>query len=370
LCAAATAGTPYDLAIFDLQMTGGMDGLQLAHAVKAMPTTAGVRLILVTPLGQRGEGEAARAAGIQGYLTKPVRQGQLHESVLAVLGLQAAQDGQLITRHTLDEARAQRRGHILLAEDNVVNQKVALGMLKKLGYRADVAHNGHEVVEALRRQPYALVLMDCQMPELDGFAATAQIRQAEGSRRHTIILAMTANAMHGDRERCLAAGMDDYVSKPMSLDVLREKLERWFPEDADALETVLDVPAGPVSPGLPDPLNRHVIEDIRALLEDAFSETVEIFLHDMAAHLEELRETMARKDFATMGTIAHTMKGSSSNLGALHLAALCESLMQARTTTPLAQVRQRFASLELECARVQEALTALCHKETVSVERC
>lgn len=233
LSAAATAGAAYDLALLNLQLPT-MDGLQLARTIKAHPTLTGVCLVLVTPFGQRGEGEAARAAGIQGYLTKPVRQAQLHDCLRAVLGLRETGAGQLITRHTLVEAKAQRRGRILLAEDNPVNQRVALGLLKKLGYRADVVSNGREAVEVLVRQSYDLILMDCQMPELDGFAATVEIRQREGDQRHTLIMAMTANAMQGDRERCLAAGMDDYMSKPITLDVLRDKLALWLPAELEA----------------------------------------------------------------------------------------------------------------------------------------
>jgi two-component system sensor histidine kinase/response regulator len=255
LCAADATGAPYDLVILDLRIPG-MDGLQLARAIKAIPTIAGVRLVLLTPIGQRGEGEAARAAGIQGYLSKPVRQDQLHDCLLAVLGLQETDTGQLITRHTLVEARAQRRGCILLAEDNLVNQKVALALLKKLGYRADVVNNGLEAIEALACQPYDLVFMDCQMPELDGFAATAQIRQHEGDQRRTLIVAMTASAMQGDRERCLAAGMDDYVSKPITLDVLREKLALWLPEEPAVTSNVVGTTTDQEATlQLPDPLD-------------------------------------------------------------------------------------------------------------------
>jgi CheY-like chemotaxis protein len=351
-----------------------MDGLQLARTVKAHPTLAGVRLVLLTPLGQRGEGEAARAAGIQGYLTKPVRQAQLHDCLLAVLGLRETGAGQLITRHTLVEARAQRRGRILLAEDNTVNQRVALGLLKKLGYRADVVSNGREAVEALARQSYDLILMDCQMPELDGFAATAEIRHREGDQRHTLIMAMTANAMQGDRERCLAAGMDDYVSKPITLDVLRDKLALWLPAElaaaseaeAGARSTMAAVSSPTPSPELPDPLDRERVEMVRELLEEVFAETIEAFLQHTSTQLAALREAIAQNDATAVSHVAHTLKGSSGNIGATHLSALCEELMQASKVGLQAEVGQYVAPLEMEFTRVHTALTHMCHVETAS----
>ena len=373
LGAAAAAGTAYDLAILALQLPS-MDGLQLACAIKANPTLAGVRLVLVAPLGQRGEGEAARTAGIQGYLTKPVRQAQLHDCLLAVLGLQETGSGQLVTRHTLVEARAQQRGRILLAEDNPVNQKVALSVLKKLGYRADVVSNGREAVEVLARQPYDLILMDCQMPELDGLAATAEIRQREGDQRHTLIVAMTANAMQGDRERCLAAGMDDYMSKPITLDVLRDKLALWLPAELGAIAAVA---SGAMSTGavvtcpaqslaLPDPLDRERLESVHELLEEAFAETIEAFLQYTSTQLAALHDAVTQNDATAVSHIAHTLKGSSGNIGAMHLSALCEQLMHASQTGMPAEVGQHVVHITMECTRVHAALEHMCHVETAS----
>jgi PAS domain S-box-containing protein len=364
LCAADATGVPYELGILDLRIPG-MDGLQLARAIKAIPSIASVRLVLLTPLGQRGEGEAARAAGIQGYLSKPVRQDQLHDCLLAVLGLQATDTEQLITRHTLVEARAQRRGCILLAEDNLVNQKVALALLKKLGYRADVANNGLEAVEALARHPYDLVLMDCQMPELDGFAATAQIRQHEGDQRHTLIVAMTASAMLGDRERCLAAGMDDYVSKPITLDVLREKLAVWLSEEPAATSDVAGTTDREEASRLPDPFDRQALETIRELLEDLFPETIAMFLHDTSARLEELQKAIVQQDLQTVAQIAHILKGSSGNLGAMRFSELCQQVMRVSEAGLLADTTRQVGHMTTEFRRVRAALAQLCPVEAV-----
>ncbi len=208
LRAAAQAGAPYRLALLDMQMPG-MDGLSLARTIKADPLLTNVRLVMLTSLGQQGEQKAVQAAGIQSYLTKPIRQAQLHDCLARILGFKATDSSPPRPCHHFAVSEGYRRGHILLAEDNVVNQKVALSMLKKLGYRADVASNGAEALQALARHQYDLVFMDCQMPEMDGFEATARIRAQEGEEHHTLIIAMTAHALEGDRERCLSAGMDD-----------------------------------------------------------------------------------------------------------------------------------------------------------------
>ena len=234
---------PYDIAVLDLMMPE-MDGFQLAAAIKSDPTIASVALVLLPSFGKRGHGKRAREAGIAAYLQKPVRQVQLHDCLAAVMtkavdDLDEARPG-LVTQHSLREAETQKKTfssvRILIAEDNLVNQKVALGQLSNLGYRAEAVANGLELLKALEQKHVDIILMDCHMPEMDGFAATDEIRRREGSTRHTTIIAMTANALDGDRERCLAAGMDDYLSKPVKSDVLRLKLELW----TKSVETEMD----------------------------------------------------------------------------------------------------------------------------------
>jgi two-component system sensor histidine kinase/response regulator len=237
LHAAAAEGQVYDLAILDLMMPG-MDGFELARRIKSEPLLSTTRLVMLTSYGQRGDATNAREAGVAAYLTKPVRQSQLFDCLANVVSqsiVKPPQDSatlerpaQLITRHVLSETTATTNKLILLAEDNIVNQKVAVRQLQKLGYRADAVANGREAVEALARIPYDAVLMDCQMPEMDGYEATAEIRRREGQAKHTIIVAMTANALQGDREKCIAAGMDDYISKPVKSEDLAQVLQRVF----------------------------------------------------------------------------------------------------------------------------------------------
>ncbi|MBX3329627.1 MAG: response regulator [Nitrospira sp.] len=237
----AEQGSPFDLAILDLHMPG-MDGLELARRIKADSALSRVRLVLLTSLGRRGDVKIAQEIGILAYLTKPIRQSQLIECLTLVMAttertaVQADnQPSLMITRHSLSEAQAQRTPRVLVVEDNPVNQKVAAKMLEKLGCRVDVAANGREAVEGLARIQYSLVFMDCQMPEMDGFEATRLIRQQERAWGHIPIIAMTANAMAEDRTRCLAIGMDDFLSKPVQSQDLAELLRRWLPPQEGAV---------------------------------------------------------------------------------------------------------------------------------------
>jgi two-component system, sensor histidine kinase and response regulator len=218
LAALRSAEEAFDVGLLDFQMPE-MDGLELARQIKADPALAGVRLILLTSLGMRGQREQARAAGVDGYLVKPVRQSQLYDCLVTVMAAPAPWPP-APPRPAADSGRRPPRARgprVLLAEDNEVNQRLALRMLEKLGCRVDVVGNGREAVAAVRRGEYALFFMDCQMPEMDGFEATAAIRQGETGSGRVPIIALTASAMQGDREACLAAGMDDYLSKPLGL---------------------------------------------------------------------------------------------------------------------------------------------------------
>jgi two-component system, sensor histidine kinase and response regulator len=236
LRAAAALGVPYHLAILDLMMPV-MDGFELARTIKADPTISQTKLVLLTSHGQDIDGDKAPEIGLDAYLMKPVRQSQLFDCLITVAGdtvIHGKEDDtgeQLVptqvTPPAIEEVK-QSRKLILLAEDNAVNQKVAIRQLQKLGYRADAVANGREALEALSRIAYDVVLMDCQMPEMDGYEATAAIRRTEAGKRHTPIVAMTANALQGDREKCIAAGMDDYVSKPVRVEELTRVLDKVF----------------------------------------------------------------------------------------------------------------------------------------------
>src|SRR5260370_27841183 len=229
--AGASEGRNYDLVILDFLMPG-MDGFELAEAINADPDISPVRLVLLTSAGERGDGARAMNSGIAAYLSKPLRQSQLFDCLIAVMSesvnRQESGPSTLVTKHNLKEKKTMSHKLILLAEDNIVNQKVAIRQLQKLGYRCDAVANGREAIEALNRIPYDLVLMDCQMPEMDGYEATSEIRRTEVEPKHTTIVAMTSHALEGDREKCIAAGMDDYISKPVKPEELTRVLNAFL----------------------------------------------------------------------------------------------------------------------------------------------
>jgi PAS domain S-box-containing protein len=230
LQALRSAEEPFSLALVDFQMPE-MDGLELGRRIKAEPALSGMKLIMLTSLGVRGHRELARDAGFDGYLVKPVRLSHLYDCLVMVM----AGAGPPARAAALPATSSEREPQfvapgprVLLAEDNLINQALTLRLLQKLGCHVDVVGNGRQAVEAAAQADYALVLMDCEMPEMDGFEATAVIRQNESGARHVPIIALTASAMQGDREACLAAGMDDYLSKPMRPSDLEAMLRRWL----------------------------------------------------------------------------------------------------------------------------------------------
>jgi CheY-like chemotaxis protein len=240
---------PYALAILDYQMPG-MDGLELARLIKADLALAPTRLIMLSSVSQRGRMGAAQQANFEAVLTKPVRQSHLYNCLLSAVGtsVSAVVHSQVLPLQKGTPAELHAR--VLVVEDNAVNQKVAVRLLEKLGCRIDVAANGREAVKLLEDLSYDVVFMDCQMPEMDGFEATAVIRQREATTGgHVPIIAMTANAMQGDREHCLAAGMDDYVSKPVTLETLAAAARKWAAPTPSPANARPDPAASPASRG-------------------------------------------------------------------------------------------------------------------------
>lgn len=245
----AGLGIFYDIAILDMQMPE-MDGMMLAKEIKSDPLIDSIKLVMLTSLGQREESKTLLEAGFSRWITKPVKQSQLFDCLCTVV----ADNNEVLRKQThkpfqniVNEpskqvivtpqiANINSQIRVLLAEDNFVNQKVALGILKKLGYSTDAVTNGLEALEALADTPYDIVLMDCQMPEMDGYTATAEIRRIEGNLKRTPIIALTANALEGDKDKCLSAGMDDYLSKPLRPQDLKTVLERWHPNHIQSMQ--------------------------------------------------------------------------------------------------------------------------------------
>lgn len=340
----------FDLAILDMQMPG-MDGLALAKTLRQQFTERSLPLVMLTSLGWHHS--VAHQGLFAAYLTKPVKQTQLMESVATALA-ERPETVRVSPRHRSGPGDADlgRRcpQRILLAEDNVVNQKVALQILQRLGYRADVAANGYEVLAALDQQPYDLVLMDVQMPEMDGLAAARQIIQRWPTRRPRLV-AVTANAMQGDRDQCLQAGMDDYISKPIRLEELIRVLEG---ED--------------IAPPL--------AVDLAALR--AFAATVggndPSFIADLiVSYLESADQlvaamviALAQHDWPTLQRAAHTLKSSSATVSANPLAALCRDLEAALRQTPRPIVTNQVEAIRYALNEVKTALQSALSQEVPS----
>ena len=376
-------GVPYDLAVLDVIMPG-KDGLQLAREILHHQDGSQIRLVVMTSMLQRGHAEQARQAGVMGYLPKPVRHDELRDCLRTVLGLAESQKTQepralsivpqLITRHTVAENVRHRR--VLVVEDNLVNQKLAVRMVEKLGYRPDVVENGQEALTALKKGEYAAVLMDCQMPVMDGFQATRNIRENEASiasretsdpferntchasrfTPHIPIIAVTANAMQGDRERCLAAGMDDYLSKPIKLDELRTALARWaIPPSPDAASekqkpahTTTDPSRGVFDPAK---MYQNIGSD-----NDLFAQLICLFLDRHQAMLAEIRTALANADSSAVERAAHTFKGTAGNLCASEVGLTAGRLEAVGRLNALHDAPPVYAQLEIEVARLVRVL--------------
>ena len=319
---AQAGGDPYQVVLVDMEMPE-MDGLQLAERIRSEPALAAVRLVLLTSSGVRGSAESARQAGLSAYLTKPVRQTQLYDCLTSVM-TEAAETGRIITRHTITEDRSRQRPRLLVADDNPVNQKVAVAMLARIGYRTDAVSNGAEAVEAHSLMRYGAILMDCQMPEMDGFEATTEIRRREGSSSHVPIIALTAAAMKADRERCLEVGMDDYIAKPARLEHLAAVLARWV--DQTPAESPPEAAPIPEETSELDVLDGPQIDELRDVMggdePDPYVGLADLFLEQLDLGLATLRRTAERGDAASLAREAHGLKGAAGNVGAPALRAL------------------------------------------------
>jgi len=288
---------PYEIAILDMQMPE-MDEETLGQKIKQDPDLDNTILIMMTSLGQRGDAKRLEEIGFAAYLTKPVKQSQLYNCLTTVTGMQKQvakeRPVEIVTRHSLSEDQ-KRRVRILLAEDNVTNQKVAVGIFGILGYSVDVVANGKEAVEALKMISYDIVLMDCQMPKMDGYEATGKIRNPESKviDHEVPIIAITAHAMKGDREKCLKAGMDDYLSKPLKPQELSDMLEKWIvKQDSSQQEetTVSDIK--PVQ----DIFDRASFLDRLMGDEELANEILGGFLEDVPRKFAALKEALDNGD--------------------------------------------------------------------------
>ena len=341
------AGEPFDVAVLDMIMPE-MDGLALAGEIRSRRSEQDLPLLLLTSLGRLPQAQSAGVFSAQ--LAKPLQGlAALQHARCACLpaGRAAVQETAEVAA---DGKQPMSSLRILLAEDNAMNQKVALRLLERLGYRADVASNGLEALAALERQPYDVVLMDVQMPELDGLDASRRIceRWPPESRPH--IIAMTANALPEDREACFAAGMNDYVAKPIRGDELAAALKRARPlpnRDGGSGEREVSLDAA-------------ALQNLRDLGGVEFlAEVVDVFLADAPALLTSLRSSLERQDTEELRRAAHTLKSNGATLGATAFAELCRTVEQQAKAGSLDGVSQLVDRIEHEYRTLQEALASL-----------
>jgi two-component system sensor histidine kinase/response regulator len=353
---AAAEGEPFPLALVDFQMPD-LDGFGLAERIKQQPALGTTLIMMLSSVGQRGDAKRFKALGVSAYLTKPVRQSILLDAMLSVLaGATRSADGRLlVTRHSVIEARRPLR--VLLAEDNAVNQRLVLALLKKHGHTAVAVGNGRDAVAAVASDTFDIVLMDVQMPVMDGLEAIAAIRAAEGASGTRVpIIALTAHAMKGDREECVAAGADGYVTKPIDSVELFGQIETLTGNSVEVLPARTH-PAAPVPPeaafDMADVMVR--VDGDRALLADL----VHLFRAESPHMLAELRRCVDARDAAGLRRAAHTLKGAAGNLSANSLAKAALALETMAREDKLDGVDVRLAELEREAGRLDDALGSL-----------
>jgi PAS domain S-box-containing protein len=333
---AFVASDPYQLVLLDMQMPG-TNGLTLARSIKAESDLANVRLVLLSSIGGRIDSEELRAAGIDNCLVKPIKQSLLFDSIATVMGAGAASEtskAKKISPPSSFPAATTQKLRILLAEDNTVNQQVAIGLLQKLGYRADAVADGTEVLEALERIRYDVVLMDCQMPQLDGYETTSRIRQLEQKRTPPFdwkapvhIIAMTANAMEGDREKCLNAGMNDYLSKPVRKKELKAALDRRGEVQPNGVAEPsvksehARVHLETISAQSDKSSSGEILVDIDRLRDvtddepDRMQQLIDLYLTQAVPMLDGLNEAIQTNSSGDVARIAHKFVGSSVSCG-------------------------------------------------------
>ena len=364
---AAQQGDPFRIALLDQQMPG-MDGIELGRRIKEDPGLQATLMVMVTSIGQRGDAALLEQIGFAGYLPKPVRQSQLRGCIELVLQKAAgnvANTG-IVTRYAVAES-IKHGVRILLAEDNVTNQIVAQKILYKLGYKADVVANGQEAVNALQLIHYDLVLMDCMMPEVDGFEATAMIRNSNSKvLNHAIpIVAMTANAMQGDREHCLDAGMDDYVSKPVSPSALAEVLRKWLPRVAAAAE--MQASRGPESEpvsGCTEETEAPVFDRagmVERMMDDEelMREVATGFLGEIPGKIALLKNFLENGDSAGIQFQAHAIKGGAATVCGEALKKVAFAMEQAGKAGDVNAARALIVNLETQFDLLQQAMTEI-----------
>ncbi|WP_234300921.1 PAS domain S-box protein [Sphaerospermopsis aphanizomenoides] len=354
-------GAHFDIGILDIRMPE-MDGITLAKEIRQQSNCQNMPLVILTSLAQAEISKEFNDIEIAAYLTKPIKQSQLYNVLVRILVNQPIKQDILQTKTPeIDLHLAEKLPlRILLAEDTVVNQKVALLMLKKIGYRADVAANGLEVLAALQRHSYDIVFMDVQMPEMDGLETTQRICQQWEASQRPYIIAMTANAMRGDREICLASGMDDYISKPVQIENLFQALIQYGQKAEGRRQKVKCINEGMFSiTDTPCSIDPKIIESLKDMLagnEIIFAELVECYLVESPPLIQAMKTSLITKNSQMLEQTAHKFKSSSASMGAIILSQLCLQLEIMGKNGNLEESLEIFSQVEQEYKNVEIAL--------------
>jgi len=366
-------GVVFDIAILDMGMDE-MDGVTLAKVLRGEPKGADLPFVMLTSLGNREPG--GNSGLFADYLVKPIKPSQLCDSLVKVLaggGGRKTIGSKPASGSEFDSDMGRRLPlRILLTEDNVTNQVVALRLLARLGYRADVAGNGLEALAALEDQRYDVALMDVQMPEMDGLEATKQINGRWDAQKRPYIVAMTANALKGDRESFLAAGMDDYVSKPIRVNLLIEALERaaayrhvdLVSETAVGIEPEID--ESQEESGSEEIVNLDRLRQLAGGDDEFLIELIQTFLEDAPQLMEKMRTAVSQNDSAALRLTAHSLKSNAADFGAMILAGQCQELESMGKSENLNGAFEILTEAEGEFAQVQSALLAMLKEETLA----
>jgi CheY-like chemotaxis protein/HPt (histidine-containing phosphotransfer) domain-containing protein len=371
-CALPTAkGQSYPLAILDLQMAE-MDGITLAQLIKTDPALAQIRLLLLTSRVSRNDTAIFRAAGIGSFMLKPIKQQELFDRIAGLMASPSQHETRfwLNRRASLLSETGTRRApstkpvHILVAEDNLINQRVAVALLAKLGYRAETVNSGREVLQALDTVAYDIVFMDCQLPELDGLETAREIRRREQAQaahsRRVYIIAMTAYALRGARDECLAAGMDDYLTKPVRLESLSAAMEKAVNRGNASLDEPASEPGTALTPTEDEILDPTVMANLRALHDgrhpNPAAELVDLFLQHAPLSIQEMELAAARYDAPELGRIAHALRGSSSSIGAVLLARRCAEVEEKAGSRALQEAAHLLSNLRTDFDETVPAL--------------
>ena len=364
---AGARGELFPLALLDYKMPE-MDGLSLAAQIRRDPDLAATKLILLSPAGQASIASRCRDLGLDGYLTKPVKQSELFEAIIAALGM-GGEPVQPPAEVKPSSAGTSRKLRVLLAEDNAVNQRLVVKLMEKHGHHLVAVNDGVEALDVLEREAFDVVLMDVQMPKMGGFEATARLREREKTTgQHVPVIAMTAHALKGDRERCLEAGMDDYVSKPIQAAALFEVIDRMVPSPSLIAGIPEKLPADEAAPATnAKPFDREAALAMIDGDEELFGELVVLFTNETTVLLNQIQESITRRDAKLLERSAHSLKGSAAAFCAETSRAVAQRLegMGARSEFDRAQIVA--AELRAEVARLIQALSPY-RKEAAACE--